>query len=437
MSRRTYRAGNRMNSDNSRMAFDCLTDLAAFDKSLLSSPLRLQAALSDFAPHDDNGAQQLLDSMRLGVPSLVTGGRLADAVAVLVNRAGLRVELAERIIRAWSGALSDAAGGGLTGTSETFIPLISNTSTRQLKSSGPVQCLAWPDGAVSTVVLTMDGILLATHEAPVREGRARWHLLATPTAPLSRGIAIALLDAGVAMLVWSDRNGVWGRPIRRPASSGSVEVGEVRLVSPPGTAQARYPIAAIRADSGDLDIFWSEDRHSLIATTVRPWVAPVHRQIATPCAAGERLTLMDGATGSRTSAWLACATDRGRLFLARWDVASADHDGWRPLPTPPHFVVGLAVVNLSAGPNILAASASGRVSMIDVHRGYGGTGGWSPVRMPAQFGDVVSLAADARGDFGWSAVSCARSVMLSQLRRSDQDIELTQAITVDAVITGG
>ena len=428
-----------MNQDNSRTAFECLADLVDIDKSLLGSPVRLQAALSDLAPHDHDGARQLIASVHLGVPSLLTDSRLADAVTLLVNRAGLRMEVAEHVVRAWSDALSgevDPSDGGPVSRPEDFVA-IPPSATRRLRSSGPVQCLVWPDGAVSVAVLTMDGVLLATNSAPVREGQAQWHLVARPTAPLSRGIAATLLGDGAAMLLWSDRNGVWSRPIRRAAGFGAVEMGQVRLVSPPETAQARYPIAALRADSGDLDIFWSEDRHSLIATTLRTWSAPIHRQIGTPCAAGERLTLMDSAAETRTSAWLVSATDRSRLFLARWDVAGADHDGWRPLPMPAHPVIGVAAITLSAGPNILAASPSGQVSTIDVHRAYGGTGHWRSIRIPVALGDIVSLAADARGDVSWGAVASARSVVLTRLQRYDDDVESTAAITVDRMVTDG
>lgn len=422
-----------MTNDRGAPAHAALPAVVIYDKSLVSEPARIRAALLDVAGEDESGIDQVVLSVRLGIPQLVTVGDLAGAQLRLVDVGGLRVDVAKGITSAWQAALSVADRGDDETDGELYQPLATALPGSALKSIGPADCHVWPDGAVTITVLSLDGLDLATISPPDRGGSVNWHQIATPNAPLSRAAILASVTDSRAAVFWTDNSGLWSRPLRRHAS-GATELAGSRIVDAPDIGQARYPISALAVDGREIDVFWTVDRREIQVSTRTSLGATERRLLPSPCHPGERLTSFDCAVASEATAWLVALSDRGRLFIARWDVPGGDHDGWRPVSTPYAGITSMTVVMLSAGASVLVGDPQGDIATIDAASSYAGTGYWRRVNVPApsnDLGGLTSLSASSHGDVVWAVATTAKQVHLIRLQRYEEVAEALEAVVVN------
>ncbi len=74
----------------------------AYDRSLAEDPLRLASALLDLLPGEEGIVSLIAQTNSLGIARLVNEGRFVDAASLLIDTAGLRPEVANLVIAAWS-----------------------------------------------------------------------------------------------------------------------------------------------------------------------------------------------------------------------------------------------------------------------------------------------------------------------------------------------
>lgn len=400
-------------------ALAALLPVVAYDKSLISEPARIRAALLDLAGEDQSGIDQVVLSVRLGIPQLVTVGDLAGAQLRLVDVGGMRVDVAKGITGAWRAALSVPGRSDDESDGELYQVFAAVLPGAPLRSVGPADCHVWPDGVVTITVLGLDGINLATLRPSDQSASVTWHQIATPNAPLSRAAILASVTDARAVVFWTDNSGLWSRPLRRQGS-GPIEVADARIVDAPDHGQARYPMSALAVDGSEIDVFWTIDRREIQASTRTNLGTIERRLLPSPCDPGERLTSLDCAVASETTAWLVALSDRGRLFTARWDVPGGDHDGWRLVSTPYSGMTSMTVVMLSAGASILVGDPQGDVATIDAATAYSGAGYWRPLKVLApsnNLAGLTSLSASSHGDIAFAVATTAKQLHLIRLQR--------------------
>ena len=406
-----------------------LTQLAtalAVDPSVSSDPLRLRAVLLDLAPHDEDGAELLVLAARLSAPVLIAHGEPARAVRVLIERAGLRAEVAEQLVRCWA-----AASGTATDAAQAEFRQLARMPNRTAR--GPAECLVWPDGTVTIIMLTFDGLLITHRGTPIRTGEADWHVLAGPAAPLSRGAALTQISPDQAVVVWSDHTGIWTSTIGSGQAAGAVWATEPKLLDQPEHGEPRYPVAALPVAGNEPDVFWTSDRHTLFVTTSRAAGTSRRRQVTSPCADGERMSVLVSAGASDHTAWLGCLTDRGRILIARWDLQAADHGGWHLVPAAAESLACLTIASLAGGTSLLAMSTGGTVFTSDASAAYAGQPDWRRLRLPADLPSmrgVRSLSASACGDVGWATVTSPAGLWLLRLQRYGESAEFTEKVEI-------
>lgn len=421
-----------MVDDAAAPALAALVPVVAFDKSVISEPVRVRAALLDVAGEDESGIDQVVLSVRLGIPQLVTVGDIAGAQLRLVDVGGLRIDVARGVTAAWQAALSVSGRAVGESDGELYQALAAASPGGALRSVGPADCHVWPDGVVTMTVLSLDGLDLATVRPSSAGSGVAWHQIATPNAPLSRSAILAGVTEARAAVFWTDNSGLWSRPLRR-RGLGETECADARIVDTPDNGQARYPMSALAVDGREIDVFWTVDRREIQVSTRTSLGTIERRLVPSPCESGERLSSLDCAVASETTAWLVAASDRGRLFTARWDVPGGDHDGWRQVHTPYSGVTAMTVVMLSAGPSILVGDPHGEIATIDAAGAYAGSGYWRPVKVPtpsSNLAGLTSLAASSHGDVAFAVATTAKQVHLIRLQRYEEVAEAVEAFVV-------
>jgi len=278
----------------------------------------------------------------------------------------------------------------------------------------------WPDGLVTPVVLSDTGVHLSTGTDP--RSATGWRRLATPQTPLARDVALSVA-AAAGHVTWSDEDGLHVVRLSRgdPRQPGAVEPDSGRRVRVPGdeTGGVRFPVTALSAQDGTLDLIWTADRHHLARATERPGFPP-EDPAALPrcCAPGERLRALDLAVESGQTAWLACATDRGRLLVARWDLRYDVHAPWRPVRLPVPAADMVAIVYASNQPTIILATRAGAIRACDARSAVeDGLVDWKTVRPPGPLRGRRLQALAAADDDGaaWLAAASGSRTWYARL----------------------
>jgi hypothetical protein len=423
-----------MTQDGKSTALSALESVVAFDRSLISEPARIRAALLDVATRDEIGVELVVISVRLGVPQLVTDGDATAAQLKLVDSAGVRVDIARGLVAAWQIALGiDPGDGSRSADGELYGDIRAVAPTIALGVLGPADCHVWADGGVSVLVLGMDGLALTPLETPIRGGPVTWHAIATPNAPVSRAAIMARVTSATSTIIWTDNSGLWSRPVRRSTPGRSVEIGDARIIDTPDAGQARYPIAALAVDGREIDMFWTADRRELLVSTRNGLGEIERRTVPSPCEPPERLAALDCAVASETTAWIAVLTDRGRLLLARWDIPSGEQDGWRVVICPVSGLTAMTVVMLSAGASIIVSDSHGEIGSADAATAYAGSAHWRNLALPTSSGNLTglsSLAASSHGDLAWAVATTDDSVHLIRLQRYAEVTEALECLVI-------
>lgn len=278
----------------------------------------------------------------------------------------------------------------------------------------------WRGGLVTPVVLSDNGVHLSTGTDPT--SAAGWRRLATPRTPLARDVAVSVA-AVAGHVTWSDEDGLHVVRLSRgdPRQPGAVEPDAGHRVRVPGdeTAGVRFPVTALSAEDGTLDLIWTADRQRLARVTERPgFLSEEPAALPRCCAPGERLRALDSAVETGQTAWLACATDRGRLLVARWDLRYDVHSPWQPVRLPVPAADMVASVYAGNQPTIILATRAGAIWACDARSAAeDGLADWQIVRPPHPLHGQRLQALAAADDDGaaWLAAASGSRIWYARL----------------------
>lgn len=276
---------------------------------------------------------------------------------------------------------------------------------------------------MTLAVLTQSGFHLT--RGPRAQLSGGWLALDRPRAPLSRDVALAV-NGGHAHVVWSDQDGLCHATLLRGdlRQPGLLEVGATNRVGPATGASVSYPVAAYVDEDGTLDLFWTPDRVELRRLTVRQGLGSGYAQTLPtvgPAGAKVRLRALDLAPESAKTAWLTCATDRGGIALARWDLGQDVHTSWHEVQLPVPHLSGAALVRIGEVPMLLIARPDGRILAADARTAHENKAVWRQVEVPAatQGRPVQAIAAADGGGRAWLAAAGAGRLWFAPLRLRD------------------
>jgi hypothetical protein len=394
-----------------------LGDALRADPSFAYSPERLARALKDLMPFDVRTVSLLSSAARTGIFELLSGGHVDEARSRLSDQAGMRQEVADWTVAAWLRAVTRKAVDPIDWTVSqpvTELPSAGFPDAPGESTGTPtaMRVAVGPAGAALVVVATRAGVFAALADAGSGDvGPARWRRVASPEAPASRDVAVAG-SGGRALVAWSDRDGVHLRTASRGAGAvpGPMHLGDSRhVIATAGEEQARYPLALLGADPGALDVLWTADRRQLRRSLVREWLpSAAPAEVPAACEPGERLRSLDIALEAERQAWLVALTDRGRLLLSRWDLATDGIEPWRAL-SPPAAVSTAAVAVFRAYPTVLVSTLDGHLLSLDARRAWSGHEVWRsvdpPPGAPRESAAPQAVAVGGAGGEGWLAVA--------------------------------
>lgn len=368
-----------------------LTAAIQHDVTLVDDPARLGRALSDASPFDDNLRHAAVLGASLGIPGMISAGRVDDAVTRLRTRGGQRLDVALWTISLWCEALSIELPPHLGEMLPLDLERVPPPS-RGSPSMGRLPPREDPDGdppgalpasttyvracklddAVIVVVGTQSGLFAATGvEACARP--SEWVNVAAPTSPLSRDLSLVSEGAAKVTAVWSSENGLEQCAIRPAPGTGQAEAGPSvgdpsRLFQLAG-AEPRYPLVASLADEkGIVDLTWTADRRELRRTTVDRQ-GSTSEPVALPAAVatGERLIGLASTPASPTTTWLVALTDRARVLLLSWDTSVDQYGSWVSAAAPVSNVVAIAIADVTGvGPVLFTATADRRLLCLEL-----------------------------------------------------------------------
>ncbi|MBB5873177.1 hypothetical protein F4553_006611 [Allocatelliglobosispora scoriae] len=282
----------------------------------------------------------------------------------------------------------------------------------------------WSDGRPTVGLVTPSALYVALPGIGLGQtGREAWHRIASPQAAGSRDLALAI-GPSRGTIAWSDTGGVRAVGMTRtPGGAAGLALDEPRTIVPAvGTDQPRYPLVALDADGVTLDLVWTSDRRTLRRGVIRQWQPEVTvSDLAGLCERGERLRSLDVALATDRSAWLMVLTDRGRVLLSHWNLMIDDLSAWVVVESPVDLAAA-AIVQLAAGPTIIAGTPAGHLISVDAPSAHAGRGEWRSVDRPVEVptAPVRSLAAASAGDVAWLAVVEEHATWLARLDRMDE-----------------
>ncbi|MEU7866500.1 hypothetical protein [Dactylosporangium sp. NPDC049140] len=315
------------------------------DRTFADEPRRLRRGLTDLLPDEDEAVRLLAAGAEAGVPALLKFGAAAQARQALVDGAGLRPGDADWVVAVWTAGL-DASEPPRAAPGAGDGPGAPEAVSMALLADGTALLLTRGTGGVHAGRVGL---------GDPRPAPPRWQRVAAPAEPGSRDAAVAVTGGG-ATIVWSDRAGVFAAEVRPDG------IGRARLIVPAGPGeQARRPLGALAVEDGSLDVFWSADGRRLRRGMWRSWSAEaVTLDLPPACGAGEELRRVAVGRGGADVAWLAVATDQGRLLISRWDLGRDTVAAWVPVPLP------MRVLDVAAvGGSMLVATDSGQPLMFD------------------------------------------------------------------------
>jgi hypothetical protein len=375
------------------------------DPLLAVEPDRLGRALTDLLPYDEGTVRLLTSAAEAGVPELVRSGRRPEAHDRLTEHLGLRADVADQVVAAWSIACGRPTTPGPAPRPD------GDVAERPGPPTGAA-LLRTPSGEPLIAVVSGAGVYTAVGGTD----HPRWRTVATPPAPTSRDVALA-----GDRIVWTGPAGVEARTLT--AAGGGVSLGDERLIAPATALEPRYPLTAFSTDDGRLDVLWTTDRTTVAHTGLRDWepAAPVE----VPAWPDGRLTALAADYAGGRDAWLVARSDTGTVAAARWDL-SAGIGRWTPLSPPVPLSIVTVVADLAGSPAVLGFTADGHA----VAGHPGGLGGWHSVDMPGRVGRprrAPQAIAAAGGDPGWLLVADGADVWLAVLGRAGGVPKLSDA----------
>ncbi|MEW2593933.1 hypothetical protein AB0893_26310 [Micromonospora aurantiaca] len=353
------------------------------DPAFAAEPRRLSRGLLDLLPHDDRAVRLLTVGAELGVPNLLARGEPHAARRVLSEQAGLRPDIADWVVAVWRMATTDevppAPGSG----------------------GGVVRLAAWRNGVLMVVSRNARGIFAATVDS---SGPTPWEKLATPSIDGNSDVAVTM-NGEQAVVVWPGAQGAQAAEVRR--RDDVLTAGTPRLVVEARDGVApRGPITALTIDDSLHHLVWSVDGHRLRRSTWRAWPADDPDDDLPTCGApGEKATRLDVGRASDDLAWLAAATDRGRILVTRWDLARDDIASWVSVALP-----GKVVTVAVAGSRVFAGMVTGEVVAVRADAVFARRG-WAAVTVRGPGTRADSLAAAIVGDETWLATGGVDTVL--------------------------
>lgn len=380
-----------------------LTAVIRYDSTLVDDPARLGRALCDVAPFDDSLRHASTLGASIGIPALIAGGRLDDAVARLRIRGGQRLDVALWTTRLWCEALSVELpfefGATMPPDFDRLLPASPGTVERPPRDEPDSRTGRLPASAtfvracrlgddVVVAVGTHAGLFAATCPASYAQP-SEWVNVAAPSSPLSRDLVLLSESSTIVTAVWSSEKGV-EQCVVRVAETGiggaGPSVGDPsRLLQVVG-AEPRYPLTASLTDErGIVDLTWTADRRELRRTTVdrrgstsEPVVLPA------ACAKGERLIGLASTPASPATTWLVALTDRARVLLASWDKSVDQYSTWISAAAPVSNVVAVALTDVAGvGPVLFAATADRRLLCLELAPKLSEAWPWRSFGLPA------------------------------------------------------
>jgi len=360
-----------------------------YDPTFESDPPRLLRALGDLVPDDARGADMVSRAAALAVPRLLRDGRSADAYGLLVDRAGMRDDVAAWVVRTWAEAVSVTLPAADTWLPPTALPTPAPSPPPpeatapalpdEIPSAGPthpaepaVLVRAVPAGPDRIVVGAGSSaglyVTLCDFGAPLV---GEWRSLASPQSPLSRDLVL-IPDGHGAKAVWTDKTGVHESSIQfDPAASSPTQgwhIGSSSLLLQGGTNQPRYPLLCSASHGGDvLDIVTTSDRQTLTRVTVHRRGAPSRPVLLPPpCHGQERLVALDMARSSDRDARLVALTDRSRVLISKWDVDVDQYSSWSSAVAPVSGFAAVTLLHCGDRLTLFTASSQGRVFCVDI-----------------------------------------------------------------------
>jgi hypothetical protein len=414
-----------------------LARLVDLDARFATSPGRLARALADLAPNDDRGGRLVVTASELGIPTLLRDGNPSEARGRLTDTAGMREDVADQVIRAWTAALGGdvVSGSRPEGWSGPAHPSRRAAGPRPAPapdgavSADPgvpstIRLAVWPDGGLITAVVATTGIFVS---GGTPGGWPGWRRVATPPAALSRDVAVAVRGGSDpeavkdAILVWSERTGVFRRRIRRDGAGLVLDRPEVVAAPSAGSGEPRNPVAVAHWPDGSLDVLWSTDRITMQHQVIRPGLPDrTAAPMPSACATGDHLRDAAAIPHGEHSAWLLAHTARGTVLLQEWDLSLGDPPPWRAVAVPEPFSA-VTVVQVGARCRLVGATADGDLWEVDAAAALNGTPSWAPLApstLPPATGRVHAVcAASAAGRHGVLAVLGVASSWTARIGR--------------------
>ncbi|MFE7853872.1 hypothetical protein [Streptomyces sp. NPDC057403] len=213
---------------------------------------------------------------------------------------------------------------------------------------------------------------------------AAWRCLDASSDEERHSVVLAVADAEGAV-AWSAPDGLRIVRLTRGSSvqPGLPYLGPVhhhRVATP---ASRRAPVTMLMTDTG-LDLLWSPDHHSVQWLNERPGI-PIGPAAPRPELElrGERLGTLDVTLDTSRTAWLAAATERGALLLARWDLVYDVVEPWERLQCPLPAVRRAVLVRVAGRPTILAVAPDGTVLATDLRAAVARGAPWNAVEVPS------------------------------------------------------
>jgi len=431
-----------------------LSSLLGADPSLLSEPERLRRGLADVIPDQDRAADLLARSLQLGAVAALSSGHAGEAHALLVDRGGIRSDLASAALAVWEevvrgGPSRQATSGSKQPQREPpaakptparpSMPASSGTRASAQKGETPVGATIvstglCPDGALAVAVGTPDGLFAA---ALAEDTLTPWRRLASPSSPMSRAVSLVAAPDGHLWAIWSSERGIERRHLGVEASEDVA--GEPKAVLSmtdpvvlfrPSASQPRYPLAASWSDREVLDLFWTADRRSLFRTSVRGTERPLDpAELPTPVRPPERLVALEVLLRDERDLVLAAMTDSHRILVTEWDMTLDVVLAWRSVAAPVSNICDITLLHSAEGVQLLAALPDSRCFSVTVRETLSESWPWRQVAAPEDVpaGNTTRAIAAALRPAQAIAVAGSSGVFLIDVAHEDRGFRFGRA----------
>lgn len=376
------------------------------DPSLRSDPERMRRGLADLVPDQDRAADLLVRSVELGAVDALSSGHAWEARALLVDRGGVRSDLASEAIAVWEAVQGpgpvarsqselldehEPPAGRLT---QVRVPTLTSSVSTASAANGEVPFGATivstglcASGALAIAVGTPDGLFAA---ALADGALTPWRRLASPSSPMSRAVCLVSTPQGHLWAIWSSERGIERRQLevdRTENLAGQFEtvlsMTDPTVLFRPGAGQPRYPLAASWSDREILDLFWTTDRQSLFRTSIRGTERLLDpAELPRPVRPPERLVALEVLPRDERDLVLAAMTDSHRILVTEWDITLDVVLTWRSVAAPVSNISDITLLHGTEGVQLLAALPDNRCFSVTVRETLSESWPWRQVAAP-------------------------------------------------------